>query len=315
MVYTEIQERGNKKYYYLVQSIREGSEVKKRRKYLGADLSSTQLKKLQQKHTFTREKTPYNLITPQSIPQLTKEHLHFLKQLKNKKFLSAKQFTKHNLKQFIILFTYDTNAIEGSTLTQREVKNILTKNTWPRDANRTDISETYGVSEAIDYLLKTKEHLTLRLIKKLHHITFKNSKDFAGKLRKRGEEVVIGDGFGTIVHRGAPSHKVEQLLQEIVQWYGKNQKKYHPLILAAIVHDHFETIHPFKDGNGRVGRLLLNNILIKNGLPFTNVGFKTRRRYYRTLQAYQHRKDLRPTISFLIQSYKHLLKKYEPKKQ
>jgi len=76
------------------------------------------------------------------------------------------------------------------------------------------------------------------------------------------------------------------------------------LILAAVVHNQFENIHPFRDGNGRVGRLLLNNILTKNGLPPVNIELKHRLDYYHTLQEYEKNKDIKPTIEFLIKEYK-----------
>ena len=74
-----------------------------------------------------------------------------------------------------------------------------------------------------------------------------------------------------VVHRGAPSASVKRLLVELAEWYDENKKKLPPLVLAAVVHNQFENIHPFQDGNGRVGRLLLNNILLKHGMPPVNI--------------------------------------------
>ena len=74
--------------------------------------------------------------------------------------------------QFTELFTYSTNAIEGSELNQKEVKEILEENKWPRDIEKGDISETYGVAEAVEHIRKTKEHISIKLIKKLHFIVF-----------------------------------------------------------------------------------------------------------------------------------------------
>ena len=76
--------------------------------------------------------------------------------------------------------------------------------------------------------------------------------------------------------------------------------------MAAVVHNQFENIHPFRDGNGRVGRVLLNNILIKNGLPPINIDFKNRAEYYSSLQSYQKKHDLRPTINLFVKEYKSL---------
>ena len=107
---------------------------------------------------------------------------------------------------------------------------------------------------------------------------------------------------------GAPQGRVVSLLNELMHWYEKNKGEYPALVLAGVVHNQFENIHPFCDGNGRVGRLLLNNILLKNGLPPVNIDFKNRREYYQSLQEYQKNHNLRPTIDLLIKEYKNLKK-------
>ena len=164
------------------------------------------------------------------------------------------------------------------------------------------------MNDAIKFIRNTREHISLELIKELHKIVFKNSKDFAGEFRKKGAEVVVRDGAGNIVHMGAPQSRVISLLNELIEWYNKNKEKYPTLVLAGVIHNQFENIHPFVDGNGRVGRLLLNNILIKNGLPPVNIDFKNRREYYLSLQEYQKNHNLRSTIDLLIKEYKNLKK-------
>ena len=78
--------------------------------------------------------------------------------------------------------------------------------------------------------------------------------------------------------------------------------------MAAVVHDQFENIHPFRDGNGRVGRILMNNILIKHNYPPINIDLKNRSEYYESLQTYQKKQDIRPTIELFIKEYKALKK-------
>ena len=109
---------------------------------------------------------------------------------------------------------------------------------------------------------------------------------------------------------GAPQSRVLSLLNELVDWYNKSKNKYPVLILASVVHNQFENIHPFRDGNGRIGRLLLNNILIKNNLPPVNIDFKNRREYYNSLQEYQKNHNLRPTIDLILKEYKFLKKRF-----
>ena len=107
---------------------------------------------------------------------------------------------------------------------------------------------------------------------------------------------------------GAPQSRVVSLLNELVDWYNKYKTKYPALVLAAVVHNQFENIHPFRDGNGRVGRILLNNILIKHNFPPINIDFKNRSQYYLSLQEYEKNHNLKPTLELLIKEYKSLKK-------
>ena len=120
------------------------------------------------------------------------------------------------------------------------------------------------------------------------------------------------------MHEGAPQGRINHLLKELVNWYNLNKTKYPALVLGAVVHNQFENIHPFRDGNGRVGRILLNNILIKNSLPPINIDFKNRAEYYKSLREYEMNKNLKPTINLFIKEYKNLKEKmgdYKKKKK
>jgi Fic family protein len=119
---------------------------------------------------------------------------------------------------------------------------------------------------------------------------------------------VVADVLGNIVHQGAPSQNIESLLKELVRWYNKNKTKCPPLVLGAVVHNQFEVIHPFQDGNGRVGRLLLNNILLKHNLPPLNIELKNRAQYYAALQAYEKENNIRPTLELMLKEYRALKK-------
>ena len=90
----------------------------------------------------------------------------------------------------------------------------------------------------------------------------------------------------------------------LLSWYAKHREKVHPLVLALYFHVGFETVHPFVDGNGRVGRLLLNHILHRNGYPMVNIPNSQRGRYYAVLHEAQVRGDLRPFIEFVMELYR-----------
>jgi len=295
--------------YYLAHTFREGGRVHKIRKYLGADLLKEELgdRKNKAVKLIEEEINEYKIIKNPLDSVLSKKEIDFVKRIEAEANLKIIHLSEKDWKLFSEIFTYNTNAIEGSELDRKEVKDIIEENKWSK-ASKEDIAETYGVNEAVSFIRKTKEHISVSLIKEIHKIVFKNSKHFAGEFRKTGEEVVVKDGLGNIVHQGAPQSRVVSLLNELVEWYDKNKNKYPALLLALVVHNQFETIHPFRDGNGRVGRLLLNNILIKNNLPPVNINLENRRQYYDSLQDYQKHHNIRPSIELMLKEYKNLKK-------
>ena len=309
-MYVEKRKEGRKIKYYLAHSFREGGKVQKIRKFLGKNISDRELKERVSKaeKVILEEIEQYKIISdPLKVP-LSEDEIKFIEKLEINQKLRVFHLSKKQWKLFSELFTYNTNAIEGSELEQKEVKEILEKDKWPKKSKE-DIAETYGVNEAVEFIQKTKEHISLDLILNLHKIVFKNSKDFAGEFRKTGEEVVVRNGLGNVIHYGAPQSRIISLLKDLIEWYNKNNKKYPGLVLAIVIHNQFENIHPFKDGNGRVGRLLLNNIFIKNKLPPVNIDFKNRKEYYSALQEYEKNHNIRPMIDLLLKEYKSLKKR------
>ncbi len=302
--------------YYLAHSFREGGKVNKIRVYLGSNIAKEILeqRKNRASELLKQQLNSFKIVRSPIQYKLTKREREMMEKLKAKvKHLKVIHLSEKNWDKFTEIFTYNTNAIEGSTITQEEVFDILESNKWPHAKPKEDISETYGVSEAIKYIRKTKVHISLELMLELHRIIFANSRSFAGQFRKKGTEVGIRDGFGTIVHLGAPSSRVKGLLGELVEWYNQNKKKYPAIVLAAVIHDQFEYIHPFEDGNGRVGRLLMNNILIKHKMPPININMISKKEYYETLRIFQHSGDIKPTVELMIKEYKEIEKELRPK--
>ncbi len=305
----EIRQLGGKKKYYLAYTYRAGNKVKKIRVYLGLDLSKKELEKTRKKaeETLAKRIPASKELRDPFLTALTKQELKELESLTSDKGIRILHLSESEWEKFTELFTYNTNAIEGSRVGKTEVKELLEQNKLP-NRSKEDISETFGVAEAVKYIRGSKEHISIDLIRVLHWIVFKNSKSFAGQFRAKGIEVGVYDGYGNVVHRGALSTKVLPMLKKLVKWYDINKSNYPPLLLAAIVHNRFEDIHPFEDGNGRIGRLLLVNILIKNGLPPVNIELELREEYYGSLQAYEKQNDIRPTLELLLKEYRKLKK-------
>jgi len=300
-MFVEKRQQGSDIKYYLVHSYREKEGVKKIRKYLGLNLTSDELLKAKQSAEKLILSKVEELSTQIFLFKLTRKQVELMNEY-NKKLL-IKHFDNTEWRRFTEEFVYNTNAIEGSTVERDDVPIILHKKT----TSDPEELETKGVAKAINYIKETKEELTLEFIKKLHKTCFTGSKSFSGEFRK--VDVVIKNSRGEIMHAGTPKEQVVYSLKDLIRWYDTNKHKFKPLVLAAIIHNQFEHIHPFQDGNGRVGRLLLNYILIKNNYPPINIQLDDRAEYYHSLQEYSKRGNLKPTLILLIKQYRKTLDK------
>ncbi len=305
-MYVEKRKFGKSIKYYLVHSYREYDKVKKIRKYLGKDLvkdSFTKAKEEAKQHIL---KLLEELNTEVFSFTLTKKQVEILNKYNDK--IRVHHLDQKEWQRFTEDFVYNTNAIEGSTVQLEEVKDLLKA----KKPSNSEELETKGAAKAFEYIKATKNDFSLELIKKLHELCFKETKKPVGQFRN--VEVVIKNSKGEIVHVGVEKAHLAQALADLVSWHKKNKSKFKPLVLAAIIHNQFEHIHPFQDGNGRVGRLLLNYILLKNNYPPINISLEDRHEYYHTLQEYSINGNLKPTIQFLIKQYKKTLKKVSTRK-
>lgn len=306
-MYIEKRKVGKSTKYYLVHSYRLEGRVEKIRRYLGTNLSKESLEEKRR----SSEKIVLELLdelnTKVFFFTLTKSQIETLN--RQDKNINVVHLSEKEWELFTKDFVYNTNAIEGSIVTEEEVPGILKK----EKAENEEEVETRGVAKAVEYIRKTKEDLSLKLLLKLHELCFKGSKHFAGKFRK--ENVVVVNSLRQIIHSGVPKEELNEYLEDFIEWYQENKKKFKPLVLAAILHNQFEHIHPFADGNGRVGRLLLNFILLKSDYPPISIMLEDRQEYYQTLQEYSKNDDLKPTLKFLIKQYKKTLKEVSTKKK
>lgn len=295
--------------YYLVHSYRVDNRVEKIRKYLGLNLSDKELNEKRKKAEEIILELLKEINTNVFSFSLTKKQIESLNKYDKK--IKIHHLNKEELRNFTQDFVYNTNAIEGSTIQLSEVKDILQGKEKPKDHEEI---ETKNVAKAVEYILenKDKEDLSLDLILKLHKICFQGTKEFAGEFRK--VNVGITNFKQEVIHSGVPKQELNEYLNDFIKWYKENKNKFKPLVLAAIIHNQFEHIHPFQDGNGRVGRLLLNFILLKNNYPPINISLEDRQEYYNTLQEYSKKDKLRPTMEFLIKQYKKTLKNTKIKK-
>ena len=304
-MYVEKRKSGKGVKFYLAHSYRDKGKVEKIRKYLGVNLSKQNLEIARKKAEKKIIELLEEINTDIFLFSLTKQQIDVLNKYNDK--IDVVHLSEKEWKIFTEDFVYNTNAIEGSTVTEDEVPEILSK----KKAENEEEIETKGVAKAVEYIRKTKEDVSIKLLLKLHDLCFKRSKSFAGKFRN--VNVVVRNSAGHILHAGVPKEELKDYLEDLIVWYKKNKDKFKPLALAGIMHNQFEHIHPFQDGNGRIGRLLLNFILLKHNYPPINIMLEDRMEYYQTLQKYSKQDDIKTTIKFLIKQYNKTLKEVTTK--
>ncbi|WP_091935679.1 Fic family protein [Methanolobus profundi] len=294
-MHIERRKQGQNTKYYLTHSYRVGKKTKKIRHYLGLNLTDEEIE--ERREDAEREiEEQIQAKTDLLKFSLTKKEIEKLSEYDRE--IEVVHLDVDGWKAFTEKFVFNTNAIEGSTVSPEGVHKLLSHN---ETATNSDEIEALNVAEAVEFIQDTDEELSVDLIKELHRICFDGSKSFAGRLRN--VEVVIRNAYGEIVHQGIPKEEIGNELEELSKWYRENETDLKPLVLAALVHNQFEYIHPFEDGNGRVGRLLLNYVLLRHDYPPINILFEDRGRYYYCLQQYSSENRLEDTLKFLVEQY------------
>lgn len=171
---------------------------------------------------------------------------------------------------------YNSNAIENSTLTLDETEKILRQIDLDRFISERDIFEAKNLARVVSYIDKAAgaQELTLDVMQLLHKMLIANIRDdIAGRFRVTGEYVRVGS------HIAPPPEAVIERLEQMMVAYRASQHE-HIIKRVARFHLTFEHTHPFVDGNGRIGRVLNNYVLIREGFVPINIKFIDRRRYY-----------------------------------
>lgn len=183
---------------------------------------------------------------------------------------------------FIVEHTYNSNAIEGNTLTLQETALVLQGITIDRKPLK-DHLEVVGYKEAFEYveqLAKGQKPLTEYEIRAIHSLVLAARKEDRGQWRRVPVRIV---GAATTP---VQPYQIEPLVGALLTDMNTVYSKLHIVEQVALFHLRFESIHPFIDGNGRTGRLLMNLQLIKAGYPPINVKYADRRRYYDAFNSY-----------------------------
>lgn len=207
------------------------------------------------------------------------------------------KYTLKSLQEKLFLeWTYNSNAIEGNTLTKNETKVVLEGITIGGKTFREHL-EVINHRDAITYVeevVQKKESLSEWQIKKLHRIVLKGIDDeYAGV--HRNEHVFISGAD----HVPPAHYLIQEKMDQMMNWYHREGIQLHPVERGAMLHAVFVGIHPFIDGNGRTARLLLNLELMKDGYPPVIMKVENRLAYYAALDKAHTHEDYEDFITLV----------------
>lgn len=192
--------------------------------------------------------------------------------------------------QFLVEWTYNSNAIEGNTLTLQETELVINRGLTIGNKTLREHFEAINHKDGIEFLydfIKKKKELDEETILRIHKIILKNIDDLGAGHYRKINVMILG-----AVHIPPSAVKIPKLMTEFIQWYYQNKSKIPAAELAAWAHYKLVYIHPFVDGNGRTARLLMNLILLQNGYPPAVILKVDRKKYYRVLNEADREKHI-----------------------
>lgn len=183
--------------------------------------------------------------------------------------------------RFTANFTYESNALEGNSLTLKDVEMVLFEKRAIKGKELREIYETRNSRKAMDQLLAKKIKINHESIIGLHSMLMKDIDMRKGY--KLVPNFILGSTLNTV-----PPEKVHAEMTKLIAWYQNSKKTLHPIHIVTEFHGRFSEIHPFEDGNGRTGRFLINAILLEMGYPPMIIRRTSRIAYLNCLHAFDN---------------------------
>ena len=241
----------------------------------------------------------------QKTIKLLDEKLNILNRLRpiNKTLLKK---IKEN---FQIEMTYNSNAIEGNTLTEKETFWVINEGLTIKGKPLKDHLEAKNHKEALDFLYELidknkKNTISEYLIKQIHTLVVKDADDKIAGVYRTCNVFISGSN-----HIPPPGFEVPQKMEELIKWIKKEKDNYHAVELSALLHHKLAFVHPFWDGNGRAARIIMNILIMNAGYPMAIILKNDRKRYYRVLTE-ADKGDCSNLCEFIAQAIIRSLNKY-----
>ncbi|MFH0862968.1 MAG: Fic family protein [Candidatus Altiarchaeota archaeon] len=299
MVSIEKRTQRGRTYYRLVRTVRRNGKIAHLTSYIGKTLPSKE--RLREMEEDLR-KRPLGRIFAYLSPEEAKkiEEKREASRVENESMSLVER--RRRAEEFTIRFTYDSSKLSGVNVTLRQTALILKDGIVPKDIKSLlTVRELENHKLGVAAITKHKGVLDRSFMKKIHRILFSGVDDtVTGKFRDELERDVKIAGTPYV-----PPHwdSLPKEIGNFFRWYGAENKRLHPLELAALVHLKVISMQPFADGNSRVSRLLMNWILWKRRYPLIDIPVEDLEEYYNVLDKYQIEKDEKPFIAYIVKKY------------
>ena len=253
-------------------------------------------------------KIPTDALKPADGRYKSKESILLIIDKKKKELDTRRPLTEGEVarfnEEFVVEYTYNSNAIEGNTLTLRETDLVLKGLTIDKKPLK-DHMEVIGHKEAFDYIRKlVKDNIPLseNIIKQIHFLVLADKKDDRGVYRRVPVRIMGA------AHEPVQPYLIQpKMAQLLIDFKNSNE---HIVTKLARFHIEFEAIHPFIDGNGRTGRLLVNLELMKAGYPPIDIKYMDRLAYYNSFDEYHIKHNLSAMENLFAKYINERLDKY-----
>lgn len=319
MAYLEKQYKNGKYYYYLTQTVRLPDNKFKKIRYFAAaqekELSKSEEELLKveffdefesilDEYKPLTQKTDFNIETffDDEWEVFSKEDLKEIDNIRKEyhKIKESKDidYVEKIREEFIIRHAYDTNKVEGSSFSLEETNALITKGLILEPHKQREVYEITNIKDAFDYIETYRGEFNNSFIKKLHKIITKSTLKYPeseGQYRKKGINVGMGGSEFKTIPGGHVTSTMKQILDEFEKFYKKDQ-------FGSIIrlYSAFIAIHPFIDGNGRTSRMLINYLLMKEGLPPINFIDKEHGKHIKYLEESRTGKGHGPLAQFIL---------------
>ncbi|MBU2523003.1 MAG: Fic family protein [Nanoarchaeota archaeon] len=299
MVFLKKMKVKNKEYWVMIHSVRKGKKVIQKKRYVGKTLPpKARLEHLKKEFLKELSGERYMFFSSEDIKRIEQKKVEYQKELRKLSSLEKQD----RLKEFIIRFTYDSSKLSGVNVTLRQTAIILREGIMPKGfKNLRIVKELENHEKGIIAITKYKGKLDIKFIKKLHQILLSGVNDsIAGKLRSELKRDVKIAGTSYVPPKW---EVVDKEMDNFFKWYRSENRRLHPLELAALIHLKLISIQPFTDGNSRLSRLLMNWILWKKGYLLVDIPIGDIENYYDVLDRYQIEKNEKSFIDYIKKRY------------